>query len=177
MTRYTHPSLEGFISPAPFTLGEIRYPRVWWQTVDEQEIASLGFLEYVSPVPEPPTFSELKEAKKADIAHMRWQAEVGGMDFDNLRIPTDRETQAIVDRIVKAYQDKDLDGPVKFKLPQGFFDLTESHLKAIKRAGAQHIQACFRKEADLCEAVEAAADEAELKAIDITTGWPGQSIT
>lgn len=53
MSRYTHPDLPGFISPAAFTLGGTQYPRVWWRTVDAQVIADLGFVEYVPPEPEP----------------------------------------------------------------------------------------------------------------------------
>ncbi|MEO3389508.1 hypothetical protein [Mesorhizobium sp. CAU 1741] len=53
MTRYTHPDLAGFLSPAAFTLDGIQYPRVWWKTVDAQDIIALGFVEYVPPEPEP----------------------------------------------------------------------------------------------------------------------------
>lgn len=52
MTRYTHPDLDGFMSPAAFVLGDVKYPRVWWRTVDAQEITDLGFVEYVPPEPD-----------------------------------------------------------------------------------------------------------------------------
>lgn len=62
MKQYTHPDLIHFISPAPFKLGEgdetISYARGWWEKATEQEIAVLGFVEYVpsepEPAPEPP---------------------------------------------------------------------------------------------------------------------------
>lgn len=57
MTQYTHNNLPGFTSPAPFKLGEgegtISYARGWWERASEQEIAALGFVEYVAPEPEP----------------------------------------------------------------------------------------------------------------------------
>lgn len=52
MMQYTHPDLPDFVSPAAFTLGGVQHPRVWWNTVSEQEIADLGFTEYVPPEPD-----------------------------------------------------------------------------------------------------------------------------
>jgi hypothetical protein len=57
VTRYTHPDLPGFISPAPFKLGqgndEISYARGWWDKTTTQKIKSLGFVEYAEPEPQP----------------------------------------------------------------------------------------------------------------------------
>ncbi|MBI1620164.1 DUF4376 domain-containing protein [Aquamicrobium zhengzhouense] len=57
--QYKHPNLPGFISPAPFKLGEgdetISYARAWWDKATEQEIADLGFVEYRAPESLPPT--------------------------------------------------------------------------------------------------------------------------
>lgn len=117
---------------------------------------------------------ERKAQIVAAIADRRWRAETGGLTFDAMRIPTDRETQAIIARTVQSLADGDITGPIKFKMPFGFVSITASHLAAIKRAGAEHIQACFDREADLVEAVTAAADHDALDAIDIETGWPGE---
>ncbi len=53
MTQYTHPDLPGIHGNNAFTLDGVQYPRVWWRTVDEQEITALDFVEYVPPEPEP----------------------------------------------------------------------------------------------------------------------------
>lgn len=53
MKTYTHPDIQGFVSPAAFTLGGVQYPRSWWMTVEDHEIESMGFTEYVFPDPHP----------------------------------------------------------------------------------------------------------------------------
>lgn len=115
---------------------------------------------------------ELKADKLAALAQRRWEAETGGLTVGGLFVPTDRETQAIVDRTVKAFGDGDLTGAVDFKSPAGFVELTEVQLRAIKAAGAQHIQACFSAEKTFTTAITSAATLAVLDAIDINQGWP-----
>jgi hypothetical protein len=46
---FTHSDLPDFISPALFVLNGIQYPRVWWRTASEHEIAGLGFRVYEPP--------------------------------------------------------------------------------------------------------------------------------
>ncbi|CAH1665899.1 MULTISPECIES: DUF4376 domain-containing protein [unclassified Chelatococcus] len=115
---------------------------------------------------------ELKAEKLAALAQRRWEVETGGLTVGGLFVPTDRETQAIVDRTVKAFDDGDLTAPIEFKSPAGFVELTVSQLRTIKAAGAQHIQACFKRESVLTTAIAAATTPAALDAIDINQGWP-----
>lgn len=116
------------------------------------------------------------EARKAELltalANRRWEAETGGLTFGAMRIPTDRDTQSRIDQIVKAYADGDLTDPVSFKMPFGFISLGETELRAIKRAGALHIQACFQREADIAALILAAQSHADLDAADFAHGWP-----
>lgn len=120
------------------------------------------------------TVDARKATMLAALADRRWQAETGGLSFESMRIPTDRETQARIDQIVKAYADGDISGPIKFKMSFGFVDLTESHLRAIKRAGAVHIQDCFAKEAYVSGLIVAAQSHADLDAVDFDHGWPSE---
>jgi len=73
MTQYTHPDLADFLSPAPFKLGagdaQISYARGFWDKASEQEIAALGFIEYVAPAPEPVEPS----TDPADYPLLPWQ--------------------------------------------------------------------------------------------------------
>lgn len=112
------------------------------------------------------------ETMLAALADRRWRAEVGGITVAGLAVPTDRTTQDRVDQIVKAYDDGDITGEVDFKAGGVWVTLSEAELRAIKAAGAQHIQACFSHERALAEAIAAAEDDAALDAIDIETGWP-----
>lgn len=121
------------------------------------------------------TFAERRAAKLSALANRRWQAETGGIVVGGVSVKTDRATQDRVDQIVKAFDDGDITGPVKFKLAPGQWAvLDEATLRAIKATGAQHIQICFSREADLDAAIMAVADGdvAALDAIDIDTGWP-----
>ncbi len=125
------------------------------------------------PVDEPPlTFAALQAARLTDLATVRYQHEVGGITVLGIPVPTDRETQSIVDRICKAFDDGDIDGTVSFKSPAGFVALDANAMKAIKALGAQHVQACFARESALAAEIVAAADQSALDAIDINAGWP-----
>lgn len=115
---------------------------------------------------------QLKQEKIQRLAEIRWQRETGGITVAGMAVPTDRDTQGRVVDIVNAYADGDLIGPVDFKLPDGFVSLGADELRAIKAAGAQHIQLCFSRERALSEEIEAAGEAAALDAIDITAGWP-----
>lgn len=122
--------------------------------------------------PAGPSLADLKAARLAMLATRRWQAETGGITVAGVAVPTDRTTQDRVDQIVKAYDDGDIAGDIDFKAGGLWVSLTEAQLRAIKAAGAQHIQSCFSNERALAEAVEAAADETALSAIDLDAGWP-----
>jgi hypothetical protein len=119
---------------------------------------------------EPFSLDHHRSDAMAKLADRRWQAEVGGMNFDGVYIPTDRVTQAIVDRTCKAFEDGDITGTVDFKLSATvWLDIDEVMLKAIKAAGAQHVQACFSRERALAAEIDSAEDP---RTVDISTGWP-----
>lgn len=114
-----------------------------------------------------------KAERLTELAQRRWEIETGGVTVGELTVPSDRDTQDRIDQIVKAYDDGDLSGPVKFKLAPGVhIDIDETTLRAIKAVGAQHIQECFAREADLAAAILAAEDLPALEAIDIAGFWP-----
>jgi hypothetical protein len=118
-------------------------------------------------------FTQAKTAKRADLANIRWQHETGGISVDGLAVPTDRETQTIVDRLVKAYDDGDLTDPISFKRGEGdWLTIDADTARIIKRLGAQHVQACFARECVLDGEIAAAQDRAALDAIDLTSDWP-----
>lgn len=123
----------------------------------------------------PPEVSldELKATKRADLANTRWQHETGGISVGGMNVPTDRETQTIVDRMVKAFDDGDLADPISFKRGAGdWLTIDAATARQIKKLGALHVQACFKRECELDGLIEAAEDRAALDAIDLTTGWP-----
>lgn len=50
-------------------IGAVRYPRAWWRTVSEGEIAALGFEPHAEPEPEPPTPEQVIESFRIAIQH------------------------------------------------------------------------------------------------------------
>lgn len=117
------------------------------------------------------TLAERKAEMLIALADKRWQVETGGVTLGGLTIPTDRDTQSIVDRAVKGFADGDITGLVDFKTAAGFVQIDEATMRAIKAAGAQHIQACFTREKNLTAAINGAATHAALDAVDIDDGW------
>lgn len=117
------------------------------------------------------TMADRKAEMLLRLADKRWQVEIGGITLGAVTIPTDRDTQSIVDRAVAAFADGDISGSIDFKTAAGFVQIDEAMMRAIKAAGAQHIQACFTREAELTAGIEGAHTHAALDAIDIEAGW------
>ena len=135
-----------------WTIGETTVFMTW--TVTERDLA------------------DRKAMMLAALANRRWLAETGGILVNGLPVPTDDKTQNRVDQIVKAYEDGDITGPIDFKAGGVWISLTEPHFRAIKAAGATHIQACFSRERQIAATIDAAEDHDALDLVDIHSGWP-----
>jgi len=122
--------------------------------------------------PPAPTLEESQAAMLAQLAAIRYRRETGGIVVSGVPVATDRESQAIVDRIVKAYDDGDITGDVDFKSPGGWVSIGEATIRTIKAAGAQHVQACFSRERTLSTAITNSEDHDDLDLIDMEAGWP-----
>lgn len=122
--------------------------------------------------PVPPTFEQLKEIKLSSLANIRWAKETGGTTFNGMPLATDLTSQTKYVGAVVAAQISPL-MTLKWKLSNGtFVDLDAAAITQVAMAVRAHIQACFDKEAELQALIEAAVDQTELDAIDITVGWP-----
>lgn len=136
---------------------------------DDGDVTVPGVIAEISPGQ---ALSDCKAEWATRIRRRRQQAEVSGIEVGGMLIPTDDKTQARVDQIVKAYDDGDITGTIDFEAPDGFVTIDAAAIRAIKAAGAQHIQACFSNQRVLDEAAHATATIAEILAIDIDAGWP-----
>ena len=140
-------------------------------SANDDEAASLFVRERmgtfpISPyTPPPPTpFSELKAAKKAEIAQARYNAEIAGVTVNGVSIKTDRESQGLITgAALKAMQDSTY--TCRWKGIDGFVTLDATQIIAIADAVRAHVQGCFDHEAELLPLIEAATTEAELEAI------------
>ena len=109
-------------------------------------------------------FAKAKEAKKAEIAQARYNAEIAGVTFNGVSIKTDRESQGLITgAALKAMQDPDY--TCRWKGINGFIELTAPQIIAIADAVRAHVQSCFDHEAELVPLIEAATTEAELNLI------------
>ena len=107
----------------------------------------------------------LKNDKKAEIADARWRAETGGMTFNGIEVATDRESQALLMGAVLAAQDNP-EYVINWKAKNGWFQIDAATLIAIADAVRSHVQACFDREKELQEQVEAATTIEELNTIE-----------
>jgi hypothetical protein len=115
--------------------------------------------------PSAPTFEEIKAAKYGEIAAARYAAETGGCTVDGVTIATDRGSQALLTAaVVTARLDPEF--KTRWKCADGHFvTLDAMQLRAIGDAVIVHVEACFAREGELCELVDAAQTPEDLAAI------------
>lgn len=110
-----------------------------------------------------------KEAEQIrnEIADRRWRAEVAGIDVGGMHIDTGRDSQALITgATVQAMLDSSY--ALRWKTPAGFVDLTAEQIIGVATAARAHVQACFNREAELLEALEAGTFTPEM----LDQGWP-----
>ena len=120
----------------------------------------------VEAIPAPVyTLDELKAQKKTEIAAARYAAETGGCSVDGAMIATDRESQALLTAaVVTARLDPEF--KTRWKCADGrFVQLDAMQLRAIGDAVTAHVEACFSREAELVEQIDAAQTAEDLAAI------------
>lgn len=105
-----------------------------------------------------------KAEKKAELAKIRYNAEVGGVIMAGMNILTDRESQSMITGAALAAT-LDPSYTCRWKTPQGFVTLDAKTIIGAASAVRAHVQSCFDKEAELCAAVEAAKTPEEVAAI------------
>ena len=135
-----------------------------WCNANKSHIVDNG--TYYEVVPnEKPTFDELKMAKYTEIATERYAAETGGCTVNDVTIATDRGSQALLTAaVVTARLDPEF--KTHWKCANGHFvDLDAMQLRAIGDAVIAHVEACFAREAELCELIDAAQTPEDLAAI------------
>lgn len=126
------------------------------------------------PNDEPVPLSELKAAKLQAVRDRRWVAENAGVTANGTSIRTDERTQAKVSGALELFrQNEELTSLDWEAQPGVFVTLDQPTLAAIGVAIGMHVQACFTRSRELCEAIAAAANAEALAAIDIDADWPG----
>ena len=107
------------------------------------------------PLPEL-TLNDFKMTKRDEIAAARYDAETGGIDVDGVPIATDRGSQALLTAAVVTAR-LDMEFKTRWKCADGrFVTLDAMQLRAIGDAVIAHVEACFAREGELCEQIDAA---------------------
>lgn len=113
-----------------------------------------------------------KEKRKAELAAVRWQAEIAGITVGGVSVATDRESQAkLIAARVMAKEDAAY--TVKWKAESGFVDLDATTIIAVADAVRAHVQAMFDLEAIKSAEIDALTTAADVAAYQITFGQGG----
>ncbi|MGE8501699.1 MAG: DUF4376 domain-containing protein [Pseudomonas sp.] len=103
----------------------------------------------------------------AIIAARRYEAEVGGITLNGVHIDTDDRSKLLINgAALEATFDPAY--TMQWKTAGGFVELTGAQVIGVARAVRAHVQACFDREAELHEALEAGALTDEM----LGQGWP-----
>ena len=115
-----------------------------------------------------PTLDQLKEAKKAESARLRYAAETSGVTANGRLFLTTREDVRILESAIDKIR-RGLVEEVAWKCGDGkFIRLGANNIDNIEAAILTHIQGCFDKEARITETIEACSSQEELSAVVIT---------
>lgn len=114
----------------------------------------------------------LRERRKAEATDLRWKREVAGIVINGIPVATDDRSKTLI--LGKRAQAQSNPAMVfRWKAASGeWVDLTGAQIIAVADAVADHVQACFDREGELHDSIDAAGDVAAVLAIDLTAGWP-----
>ena len=138
---------------------------------DEHDLAEGGAWGAIEAL-HVPTLAEIKAAKLNDLGSYRWAYERAGTTIGGTSMDTSETTRlALIGANEKARGNPAY--TVNFKIAAGsWITLNALEIIALADGLADFVQACFDREKVLSDLIVAAVDEAEIDAIDITSGWP-----
>lgn len=110
--------------------------------------------------------------KLALLADLRFRKETAGIVVGGVGIKTDRESQALISGAYSSLKNGLLTS-IDWKGATGWVTVTLAQLEPIAQAVANHVQACFTRERQHNDAIQAVVNnQVQVAAYDITTGWP-----
>ena len=95
----------------------------------------------------------------------------GGLMFNGLKVSTDTNARGLLNGARN-----DRRATRKVVTSSGRAELTSAQFNALVDAVEDFIQSCFEREFDIQEAVDTAQTIDDLKAIDVTAGWPDNGV-
>lgn len=118
------------------------------------EGAAMGWLYQAGTFSPPGATVLTADELKAYAANARYAAEVGGIELVGRKIRTDRESQSLINGAVSLAQ-QDPSAPIDFKGADGWVQLDSATMISIGLAVARHVRACFSKERQASDAIDA----------------------
>ena len=111
------------------------------------------------------TLKAVKDEKLSEIADARWENEVGGIEYEGLKVYTDRDSQAKYTGAIVAYDAVHV-LPAAWKCEDGWLPInTIEDLIGLAMAVQQHVQNCYLREGALQQAIAAASTIEAVRAI------------
>lgn len=146
-------------------IGGAQYPPDW----PHDDLLALG-LEWVEPAPL--TLEEERRALFLRIGDQRREASQR-LTFAGMSIFLDTKTEDAIHKAIKGLERSPAGTVVKFEIRPGYNTAMDlAWMGAMGDAAFAFVQSCFDHSDHLCELAWAAETVDQLRAIDITTGWP-----
>lgn len=108
------------------------------------------------------------EARKEAVKERRKIEQNAGCAMNGMWIDTTEKSLTMITGALLVSQ-ADPDFSVNWKLDSGWVSFTAPDIAAISTAARQHIQACFDREREICDEIDAG------ETYDIDAGWPSSS--
>lgn len=184
------------IPPSFIRLADGAYPIPAWHNPDPTTHVEV-FVEDSSDVPEgfvaelaeqpdaehilrytlrPLDLAMQRAERLADLAAIRYRHETSGIVLAGAAVRTDRQSQALV---TGAYCTALLNPSalIDWKGADGnWAQLDAATMTEIAAAVSDHVQACFSRERALADLINAAQTFAEIAAVNLESGWPGEAV-
>lgn len=113
----------------------------------------------------PKSIESVKNELKSKVAKQRYEKEISGIEVNNLKILTDRESQTKLNNVYVSLKNNFINS-VDWKTSSGNWEtLSVNEFESIVLAVSEHVQVCFTEEKTKCTQIDLATSLSELKII------------
>lgn len=121
-----------------------------------------------------PSLYELKNHIKSKVANKRWEVETGGVEINQKKFSTDRESQTKYTAVAVAISQSDpLTWNINWKTGDGtFITLNAQQMTEVIDIILAHVQSSFNREFELINQIDSCETAEDILVIDINSGWP-----
>lgn len=141
-----------------------------WDEILNQNVIITQDKAIISYEYEIPPLDILKIRKKEQLANLRWQKEVGGIEIDENMYSTDRESQTKYTSIaVNLMTDPNPTWAINWKTADGkFVTLNREQMLSVINLVLIHVQMCYNRESELIQQIDNCQTISQLIELDIS---------